>query len=285
METTCVLTAPSPKKHCESSAVNSAPRQLLLAGVPSSAWASAFDARCVFADKKRSMRASLQSDERSLETQPTPATQKQIPQMELMRQGDLEYFKKYYRMTPQQFDFLVGLFRADLQREHLCREPLCPVQRLAMTLRYLSSGDLVQDIALAFRVGIFTARESIRETCRALWTRLQPLYMKKPGTADWEKITESFQRNWQFPNCLGAVDGKHVRIRAPPNSGSMYHNYKDTFSIVLLAVADGDYNFVVVDVGAYGKQSDGGILRAVSVWTDAGRWNTAVTRTSTATWH
>ncbi|XP_064465661.1 uncharacterized protein LOC135377272 [Ornithodoros turicata] len=126
---------------------------------------------------------------------------------------------------------------------------------------YLSSGDLVKEIALAFRVGISTASESIRETCRALWTRLQPLYMKKPGTADWQKITESFQRNWQFPNCLGAVDGKHVRIRAPPNSGSMYHHYKDNFSIVLLAVADGDYKFVVVDVGAYGKQSDGGILR------------------------
>ncbi|XP_064468594.1 uncharacterized protein LOC135380913 [Ornithodoros turicata] len=85
--------------------------------------------------------------------------------------------------------------------------------------------------------------------------------MKKPDVSDWHRIAEGFQRNWQFPNCLGAVDGKHVRIRAPPNSGSMYHNYKDTFSIVLLAVADADYKCVVVDVGAYGKQSDGGILK------------------------
>ncbi|KAM7302236.1 protein ALP1-like [Ixodes scapularis] len=34
-----------------------------------------------------------------------------------------------------------------------------------------------------------------------------------------------------------------------------------TYSIILLAVVDSDYKFVVVDVGAYGKQSDGGVLQ------------------------
>lgn len=47
-----------------------------------------------------------------------------------------------------------------------------------------------------------------------------------PGNAEWEEIGYGFSKRWNFPNCLGAVDGKHVQIMAPPDSGSNYFNYK-----------------------------------------------------------
>lgn len=49
-------------------------------------------------------------------------------------------------------------------------------------------------------------------------------------------------------------------MQSPKLSGSLFHNYKGTFSSVLLAVADANYCFTYVDVGSYGRQNDASIF-------------------------
>nr|XP_010770621.1 PREDICTED: uncharacterized protein LOC104946484 [Notothenia coriiceps] len=85
--------------------------------------------------------------------------------------------------------------------------------------------------------------------------------MPVPQTEDWRAIADGFQERWNFPNCVGAIDGKHVVMQAPANSGSLYFNYKSTHSLVLLAVVDAQYLFRVVDVGGFGRSSNNGSLR------------------------
>jgi len=49
----------------------------------------------------------------------------------------------------------------------------------------------------------------------------------------WLEQVNQFETQWQLNNCVVAMDGKHVLINKPPGSGSLYYNYKSTFSVVL----------------------------------------------------
>ena len=80
--------------------------------------------------------------------------------------------------------------------------------------------------------------------------------MPVPDMDHWHCNEQGFCTRWNFPNCIGAIDGKHVVMQAPNKSGHLYHNYKGTFSVVLMAIVDPWYRFPCVDIGDYGSNAD-----------------------------
>lgn len=84
--------------------------------------------------------------------------------------------------------------------------------------------------------------------------------------SEWIQISKDFKTFWDFDHCLGAIDGKHVLITKPPNSGSYYFNYKGTFSVVLFAVVNANFEFIYVHCGTNGRVSDGGILKETDLY-------------------
>jgi len=127
--------------------------------------------------------------------------------------------------------------------------------------RYLATGNSFISLHYEYLLGATTVREIVRDTCDAIWECLKLAYMPATDKNDWIRTADEFYERTNFPNCIGAVDGKHIRIRKPNESVSQFFNYKNCFSTVLMAMADADYCFTSVEVGAYGSSSDSNVFK------------------------
>ena len=98
--------------------------------------------------------------------------------------------------------------------------------------------------------------------CKAIYDLLKDDYLKPPmACSQWKELAQEFSDKWQFPHAVGAIDGQHINIKAPPNTGSEYFNYKQHSSVILLAIADANEKFVSFDLGAPGSMSEEGIFK------------------------
>ncbi|XP_071056147.1 uncharacterized protein [Onthophagus taurus] len=126
---------------------------------------------------------------------------------------------------------------------------------------YLAEGCSMQEMAWNYRIGKTTVHCILKETTAVLWKVLQPLVMPPPTVDALKKVADDFLLKWQVPNCIGSIDRKHIHIQAPKKSGSEFYNYKNSFSIILMASVDADYNFIAVDIGASGRNHDSTVFR------------------------
>ncbi|XP_041989222.1 protein ANTAGONIST OF LIKE HETEROCHROMATIN PROTEIN 1-like [Aricia agestis] len=146
------------------------------------------------------------------------------------------------------------------------REAISPEDKLLITLRFLATGDSYTSLQYMFKVSKQSISRFVPVVCEAIIQALKD-YIKLPSSIEeWQEIARGYESRWHFPNCGGAIDGKHIRIRKPANSGSYYYNYKHYFSIVLMAIVNADYEFLYVDIGCNGRVSDGGVIEYTSFY-------------------
>ncbi|XP_065665346.1 uncharacterized protein LOC136086784 [Hydra vulgaris] len=185
-----------------------------------------------------------------------------------LRLHDQEYFFKYFRMSPTTYEELLSFVAPVIVKQRTTmRDPVSPSERLAVTLRFIVTGDAQCTIAASYRISASTISRIISETCAAIWSSLKERnYLHVPSEKqEWKTIAKEFENMWSFPHAIGAIDGKHIVMQAPHNSGSEYFNYKKTHSIVLLAVCNAKYEFTMVDIGDSGRQSDGSVFNNCSL--------------------
>lgn len=124
----------------------------------------------------------------------------------------------------------------------------------------MTTEETFRSIAFAFRTSPSYISIIFRETIEAMYQHLLPILLPLQQSINMKEKALEFYNKWNFPNCVAGVDGKHICIFYSKKSGSLFFNYKDYFSIVLLAMVDANCIFLFVDVGAYGKEGDSSIF-------------------------
>ncbi|XP_018402803.1 PREDICTED: uncharacterized protein LOC108779796 [Cyphomyrmex costatus] len=112
------------------------------------------------------------------------------------------------RMLPEQFDQLCDRVRLYLTKRSN-RTPISVEERLAVTLQFLAHSDSVRSKSWKYRIGRSTAHKIIGEICDAIWKALRKEYLPRPKKERWTEIMNEFYNKWNFPNCIGALDGSN----------------------------------------------------------------------------
>ena len=140
----------------------------------------------------------------------------------LMEDGT--HYKNFVRMQPDMFQELLAKVGPRITKQDtFWRKALEPGLRIAITLRYLATGNSYKSLMYGFRVAHNTISNIIPEVCEAIIAEYAEDVISCPTTPEeWREVAQLFETRW-----------KHVSIRCPPKGGSLYYNYKGFHSIVL----------------------------------------------------
>ena len=173
---------------------------------------------------------------------------------------DAKFFKEFIRLDRLHFQFLVErLYPRLIKRDTVMRKSIKPDEQCSLFLRYIASGESFRSLEYQFRISRRTISRVISTVAKAIVQELQDVYLKTPNKVEeWLLISKKFSQCWNFPNMTGAVDGKHVILQQPRNSMCHYRNYKGTDSIIRMAVARPEFQFLFAVVGMNRRNSDRG---------------------------
>ena len=175
-------------------------------------------------------------------------------------------FKRLLHVTKETFWELARVCKNNITRENTnFRASLSPEKVLAIALYRLAHGVSFRVCAGVFNVGKTTAREAFEDFVSALIT-VKGNFIKFPSTLQEKKNSiDSFAGRSSLPNVIAAIDGTHIRIKAPKENQEDYFSRYHQYDVVCQGVVDGHTRFLDIVAGFPGSMHDSRVLRNTKI--------------------
>ena len=161
-----------------------------------------------------------------------------------------------------------------MERKTVAEDPIEPAFRLAICLYRLACGMYYHTLSELCGVGLSTVATITREVSEAieeeLWEDCVNKCMPSSEEAFRDKMLD-MEEIWQFPCCWAVIDGCHPPLKCPHSrmeASKKYHNFKNFYSIVLMALVDSHYRFIWGTCGYPGNSHDSIILQSTELWSN-----------------
>ena len=183
-----------------------------------------------------------------------------------------ERFKKTFRVSKDTFTFILTHIRHELERHEVNEEPISPECRLGICLYRLARGDYYYTISEMSGLGVSTIQGIVSQVSQAIVENLwndSVANLTPVSEEDYKQLMENMINMWQFPFCWGALDGCHIPIKCPSGGAEAakeYHNFKNFYSVVVIAMVDSKYRFIWGSCGFPGNSHDATIFQATDMW-------------------
>ena len=117
---------------------------------------------------------------------------------------DATLYKNFVRIQPAMFQELLTKVGPRISKQDtFWRKALEPGLRIAITLRYLATGNSYKSLMYGFRVAHNTISNIIPEVCEAIIAEYAEDVISCPTTPEeWREVAQLFETRWNFPHCM-----------------------------------------------------------------------------------
>ena len=120
-------------------------------------------------------------------------------------------YKEMMRMDYSTFCTILNYIEKDITPKELMGgiKVIRAPERLVLCIRYFATGETFRSLSFQFRVSRQSISNIVLQVSKAIISNMGNYISLPQDENAWLKIASEFEDQWNFPNAIGAVDGKH----------------------------------------------------------------------------